>query len=65
MIRKINQRKYYSYMPLGYRVIRKLEQIIREEMNKAGAQEVHLAHGATGRALAGIRRWQHYGKELS
>ena len=41
MIRKLTS-GIYSYLPLGYRVIRKLEQIIREEMNKAGAQEVHL-----------------------
>ncbi len=32
----------YSYLPLGYRVIRKVEQIVREEMNRAGAQEVFL-----------------------
>ena len=30
----------YTYLPLGLRVIRKVEQIIREEMNRAGAQEV-------------------------
>ena len=41
MIRKLTS-GIYSYLPLGYRIIRKLEQIIREEMNKAGAQEVHM-----------------------
>ena len=30
----------YSYMPLGLRVIRKVENIIREEMNRAGAVEL-------------------------
>ncbi|MBP0128829.1 MAG: proline--tRNA ligase, partial [Nitrospira sp.] len=30
----------YTYLPLGLRVIRKVEQIIREEMNRAGAQEL-------------------------
>ena len=30
----------YTYLPLGLRVIRKIEQIIREEMNRAGAQEL-------------------------
>ncbi len=32
----------YSYLPLGYRSLRKAEQIVREEMDKAGAVEVHL-----------------------
>ncbi len=32
----------YSFLPLGYRVVRRVEQIIREELEKAGAQEVHL-----------------------
>ena len=32
----------YSYLPLGLRVIRKIETIVREEMNKAGAQELLL-----------------------
>jgi len=30
----------YTYLPLGLRVIRKIEAIVREEMNRAGAQEV-------------------------
>jgi prolyl-tRNA synthetase len=32
----------YSYLPLGYRVLRKMSQIVREEMNAIGAQEVYL-----------------------
>jgi prolyl-tRNA synthetase len=32
----------YSFMPLGYRVIRKISEIIREEMNAIGGQEFHL-----------------------
>src|SRR5207244_12821958 len=32
----------YSWLPLGYRVLRKVEQIVREEMDAAGAQEVLL-----------------------
>ena len=32
----------YSWLPLGYRVLRKVEQIVREEMDDAGAQEVLL-----------------------
>ncbi|MFC1946611.1 proline--tRNA ligase [Chloroflexota bacterium] len=32
----------YSYLPLGYRVLRKIENIVREEMNRAGGQEVNM-----------------------
>ena len=32
----------YMYLPLGYRVYRNVEKIIREEMNNAGALEVHM-----------------------
>ena len=32
----------YSYLPLGWRAVRKIEQIIREEMDAAGGQEVHM-----------------------
>ncbi|MEK7069180.1 MAG: aminoacyl--tRNA ligase-related protein [Patescibacteria group bacterium] len=33
----------YSYLPLGFRVLKKIENIIREEMNKAGGQEVFMS----------------------
>jgi len=39
MIKK-NSSGVYMYLPLGYKVLKKIEQIIREEMNKTGAQEV-------------------------
>ncbi len=32
----------YSYLPLGYRVLRRIEAIVREEMNRAGAIELHM-----------------------
>jgi prolyl-tRNA synthetase len=32
----------YSYLPLGYRVLRKIENIVRDEMNRAGGQEVNM-----------------------
>ena len=41
MIRKLSA-GIYNYLPLGYRVIRKIEEIIRQEMNRAGALEVLL-----------------------
>jgi len=41
MIRKLTT-GIYSVLPLGYRTVKKVEQIIREEMDGAGAQEVYL-----------------------
>src|SRR4051794_32441525 len=32
----------YSYLPLGWRAVRRIENIIREEMNAAGGQELHM-----------------------
>jgi len=32
----------YSFLPLGYRALRRIEQIVREEMDAAGGQELHL-----------------------
>jgi len=32
----------YSYLPMGWRVVRRIEQIVREEMNLAGGQELHM-----------------------
>jgi prolyl-tRNA synthetase len=63
MIRKLTS-GIYSYLPLGYRVIRKVEQIIREEMDKAGAQEVHLPMVQPAELWQESGRWVHYGKEL-
>ncbi|MEN6467424.1 MAG: proline--tRNA ligase [Smithella sp.] len=63
MIRKLTS-GIYAYLPLGYRVIRKVEQIIREEMNKAGAQEVHLPMVQPAELWQESGRWTHYGKEL-
>ena len=55
LIRKLTS-GIYSYLPLGYRVIRNVERIIREEMNKAGAQEVHLP------MVQPIELWQESGR---
>ena len=55
----------YSYMPMGLRVIRKVEAIVREEMNRAGARRAADAGGAAGRAVAGDRAAStSYGPEL-
>jgi prolyl-tRNA synthetase len=63
MIRKLAG-GIYSYLPLGYRVIRKVENIVREEMNKAGAQEVFLPAVQPAELWVESGRWDIYGKEL-
>src|ERR671924_459990 len=54
----------YSYLPFGYRVIQKVSQIIREEMNRAGGQEVFLPALQPGELWQESGRWEVYGKEL-
>jgi len=54
----------YMYLPLGYRVIRKVEKIIREEMNRAGALEVHLPVLCPSELWQESGRWSLYGPEL-
>ncbi|MBT5855297.1 proline--tRNA ligase [bacterium] len=54
----------YSYLPLGLRVIQKFEAIVREEMNKAGAQEVLLPMVVPGKLWKKSARWDQYGREL-
>ena len=63
MIRKLTS-GIYTYLPLGYRVIRKLEKIIREEMNRAGAQEVFMPTVQPRELWEESGRWGLYGKEL-
>ncbi len=63
MIRKLTS-GIYSYLPLGYRVVRKLEQIVREEMNRAGAQEVCMPVVLPAELWQESGRWDRYGKEL-
>ncbi len=63
MIRKLTG-GVYSYLPFGYRAIRRVEQIVREEMNRAGAQEVFLPMVQPAELWQESGRWVHYGKEL-
>jgi len=63
MIRKLAA-GIYSYLPLGLRVIRKVEKIIREEMNRAGAQEVLLPCVQPAELWMETHRWEEYGKDL-
>jgi prolyl-tRNA synthetase len=64
MIRKLTS-GIYSYLPLGLRVIRKVEAIIREEMNRAGAIEVLLPFVQPSELWQESHRWEEYGKELA
>jgi prolyl-tRNA synthetase len=54
----------YDTLPLGLRVIRKVENIIREEMDKAGGQEVSLPSIQPAELWEETGRWDFYGKEL-
>jgi len=54
----------YSYMPLGLRVIRKIENIIREEMNAAGALELLMPVVQPAELWIESGRWEQYGPEL-
>lgn len=54
----------YSYMPMGLRVIRKVEAIIREEMNRAGALELTLPVVQPAELWQETGRWEKMGPEL-
>ena len=54
----------YSYMPLGLRVLRKVEAIIRDEMNRAGAVELLMPVVQPAELWQETRRFQAYGPEL-
>ena len=62
-IRQIS-RGVYDYFPLGLRVIRKIEQIVREEMEGAGAQELLMPITSPAELWQESGRWEQYGKEL-
>ncbi|HKS24611.1 MAG TPA: proline--tRNA ligase [Thermoanaerobaculia bacterium] len=63
MIRKVAA-GIYTYLPLGLRSMQKLEAIIREEMNRAGAVELLGPTIHPGELWMESHRWQRYGKEL-
>jgi prolyl-tRNA synthetase len=54
----------YSYMPMGLRVIRKIENVIREEMNRAGAVELLMPVVQPAELWQESGRFQKYGPEL-
>ncbi|MDD5224748.1 MAG: proline--tRNA ligase [bacterium] len=63
MIRKLAA-GIYSVLPLGKRVLRKVETIIREEMDRAGALELYLPAVQPAELWEESGRWAKYGKEL-
>src|SRR5579872_153974 len=54
----------YEWLPLGLRALKKVEQIIRDEMNAADGQEVWLPMLQPKNLWEETGRWQVYGKEL-
>jgi prolyl-tRNA synthetase len=54
----------YTYMPMGLRVIRKVESIIREEMNRSGAIELLMPVIQPAELWQESGRWEQYGPEL-
>jgi prolyl-tRNA synthetase len=63
MIRKLAS-GLYTWLPLGLRVLRKVERIIREEMDKSGAQEVLMPVVQPAELWEESGRWVQYGPEL-
>lgn len=63
MIRKLVS-GVYGFMPLGWRSVRKIEEIIREEMDRAGGQEIHMSAVQPAELWQESGRWFAYGPEL-
>jgi prolyl-tRNA synthetase len=62
-IRKLSS-GIYTWLPLGLKSLRKVERIIREEMNKKGAQEILMPLVQPKELWVESTRWEKYGKEL-
>jgi len=63
MIRQV-ARGIYDYLPLGLRVLRRIEKIVREELDRAGCQEILMPAICPAELWEESGRWGHYGKEL-
>lgn len=63
MIRRLTS-GLYTWLPLGLRTLRKVETIVREEMNSAGAQEVLMPAVQPAELWQESGRWEEYGPEL-
>jgi len=63
LIRKLTS-GIYTYLPAGLRAIKKVEKIVREEMNRAGAVELLMPAVQPGELWQESGRWDYYGREL-
>jgi len=63
MIRKLSSGQY-TWLPLGYKVISKIEKIIREEMNSIGSVEILMPSVQPAELWQESERWDQYGPEL-
>lgn len=63
LIKKVSS-GIYSWMPLGLITLRKVEQVIREEMNRAGALETYLPHVLPAELWEETGRWDKFGPQL-
>ncbi len=54
----------YTWMPLGLKILRKVENIVRDEMNRAGAQELLMPAVQPAELWQESKRWEQYGPEL-
>src|SRR3712207_6546531 len=54
----------YTWLPLGYRVLRRVENVIRQEMDAIGAQEVHFPALLPREPYEDTNRWTEYGENL-
>lgn len=63
MIRRLSS-GLYTWLPLGLRTLRKVEQVIREEMQNAGSQELLMPVVQPAELWQESGRWQQYGPEL-
>lgn len=61
---KANASGLYTWMPMGLRILRKVEHIVREEMNRAGAIELLMPVVQPAELWQESERWSFYGKEL-
>ena len=63
MIKKVSS-GIYTWMPLGLRTLRRVEAVIREEMNRAGALESYLPHVLPAELWEETGRWDKFGPQL-
>ena len=63
MVRKLSA-GLYNWLPMGLRVLRKIENIVREEMEQAGAQELLMPTVQPAELWQESTRWEQYGPEL-